>query len=83
MDAVNITIEYAEGHHDTTCELDTTQIFSIQELINSQIVVNADSEIRCKDVISYIVLKWDTAVDPSWTVPDPILYHFLQDNRKL
>ena len=34
-------------------------------------------EIRSRDVIPYVLLKWDTARDTNWTVPDPQLFHDL------
>ena len=71
------TMDFAlADDHDTTTVFDQTQVFDIRELVSNDIEV-ASEEIRTKDVISYVVLKWDTRVDPNWTVPDPALFHDL------
>ena len=72
----NMEFAHAEDPMDTTTEFDQTQIFNIRDIVSRDIEV-ADDEIRSKDAIAFVVLKWDTAVDPNWTVPDPFLFHDL------
>ena len=69
--------EYSEDTHDTTAELDTTQIFNIRDLVNNNMEVTEGVQIRSRDVVSYVLLKWDSTVDRNWTVPDPQLFHDL------
>ena len=72
----NMDFAHAEDEMDTTTEFDQTQVFNIRDLVSQEIEV-ANEEIRSKDSIAYVVLKWDTTVDPNWTVPDPYLFHDL------
>ena len=61
---------------DTTSEMDCTQVLDIRDLVNPDLGVG-EREIRTRDVVSYVVLKWDTRIDPNWTVPDPPIFHDL------
>ena len=39
IDQVQMDTEYSEDTHDTTAELDTTQIFNIRDLVNNNMEV--------------------------------------------
>ena len=77
IDQVLMDVEYSGGAHDTTVELDTTQVFSVHELVNDGMEVVEGAEIRSRDVISFVLMKWDSSVDTNWTVPEPQLFHDL------
>ena len=77
VDQISMEYMYAEGAHDTSSVLDTTQVFPIRDLVSSDIAVDDRVVIRSRDVIPYVLLKWDTRVDKGWSVPDPTLFHDL------
>ena len=79
IDNVAMEVVYAgeDDEMDTTAELNTTQVFSIRDLVNEQMEVAEGVEIRSRDIIPYVVLQWDSEKDTNWTVPDPQLFHDL------
>ena len=62
-----------EGLESTVNE---TQILDVQDLITEGIDAG-DTRITVKDVIAYVVLKYDPDCDEDWTVPEPSLFHDL------
>ena len=77
IDHIQMDTEYSGGAHDTTTELDSTQVFSVRDLVGDQMEVAEGVQIRSRDIVSYVLLKWDSTTDTNWSVPDPQLFHDL------
>ena len=57
-------------------QLDQTRILDVQDLVTESIDAGG-AKISVRDVVAYVVLKFDPEVDNDWTVPEPSLYHDL------
>ena len=62
---------------DTTVDLDTTRTFQVRDLVSSGMEVTEGAQVRSRDIIPYVVLKWDEAKDTHWSVPSTSLFHGL------
>ena len=70
VDQIAMDPEFAgDGPHDTTTEFDTTQVFPVRDLVNEDMEVVEGSEVRSREIIPYVLLKWDSDIDSNWTVP--------------
>ena len=59
---------------ETATELEGTRIVNVQDLITSRIDAGGAS-ISVKEVIAFVVLKFDPSTDATWTVPELSLIH--------
>lgn len=65
-----------------TIDLDETRVFSMRDLISSDIHVHRDTQVRSRNIIQFVILARPRAspTDGSrakWTVPDPDVYRDL------
>ena len=62
---------------ETTEEPDITRLIEVKDIVNQNLDVGEGGKIRVGDVISMVVLKFNTKTDKTWAVPSPDLFREL------
>ena len=69
--------EDEEGEMNITAALDETVLLEVGRLVNEEIRPEHGAQIKAKDVVPFVVLKFNPDRDRHWTVPTPAIFHDL------
>ena len=69
--------EDEESELNVTAGLDETIVLEVERLVSHEIKPEHGAQIRAKEVIPFVVLKFNPERDRHWTVPEPNIFHDL------
>ena len=70
--------QYLSGQAiSTSSDPDNTIVLNVDDLLGSGVNVDNGLRISAKEVVQFVVLKYDSEVDTDWTVPDPTIFRDL------
>ena len=75
MEEFDGDFEKLDGTLDVTMEdPQQTRVLEVGDLVSKDFDIGLGGQVRVADVIPFIVLKFDPAVDKSWSIPTPELF---------
>ena len=66
-----------EEDDEPAADLDKTVMIEVARLVREDIRPEQGAQIKAKEVIPFVVLKFNPLTDKHWTVPDPGVFHDL------
>ena len=74
VEEVDSLFAHATGEPDITTDLDETVVMEVGDVISQDIDVTRSAQLRVKDVVPFIVLKYNPDTDKNWTIPEPQIF---------
>ena len=62
---------------DATIDLDESVIMDVGELIAEDMDIPQTIQVRSKEVIAFVIIKFNPQTDKTWTIPEPMVYNDL------
>ena len=62
---------------DTTIDLDESVIMEVGELIADDMDIPQSIQIRSREMIAFVIIKFNPETDKTWTIPEPMVYNDL------
>ena len=73
-----VDMDYERIDNCSIVSVNETKTLDVRDLVTSSIDTG-NNKVVVKDVIAYVVLKFDPRTDKNWTVPEPTLFHDLMN----
>ena len=59
---------------DNTVDLDESVIMEVGELVAEDMDIPQKIQIRSREVIAFVIIKYNPETDNTWTIPEPMVY---------